>query len=46
MPEVRDKLLAQGSEIVGNTPQEFRDFIRNDIVKWAKLVKAAGIKLD
>jgi len=45
-PDVSDKLLAQGSEIVGNTPQEFRDFIRNDIVKWAKLVKAAGIKID
>lgn len=46
VPDVRDKLLAQGSEIVANTPQQFSAFIRNDIVKWAKLVKAAGIKLD
>ena len=45
-PSVRDKLLAQGSEIVGSTPQEFRQFIVNDISKWAKVVKAAKIKVD
>jgi tripartite-type tricarboxylate transporter receptor subunit TctC len=45
-PDVRDKLLAQGSEIIGNTPREFTQFLRNDIAKWAKLVKAAGIRLD
>jgi len=45
-PEVRDKLVAQGSEIVASTPQQFRTFIRNDIQKWAKVVKAAGIKVD
>ena len=45
-PEVRDKLLAQGSELIGNTPQEFAQFLRNDIAKWAKLVKASAIKLD
>lgn len=45
-PDVREKLLAQGSEIIGNTPREFAQFLRNDIAKWAKLVKAAGIRLD
>jgi tripartite-type tricarboxylate transporter receptor subunit TctC len=45
-PDVRDKLVAQGSEIVASTPQQFRTFIRNDIQKWAKVVKAAGIKVD
>ena len=45
-PEVHEKLAAQGSEIVGNSPQEFAQFLTNDIAKWAKLVKAAGIKLD
>jgi len=45
-PEVREKLEAQGSEIVGNSPQEFAQFLKSDIAKWAKLVKAAGIKLD
>jgi tripartite-type tricarboxylate transporter receptor subunit TctC len=45
-PDVRDKLVAQGSDIVASTPQDFRDLIRRDIPKWAKVVKAAGIKLD
>jgi tripartite-type tricarboxylate transporter receptor subunit TctC len=45
-PAVRDKLIAQGSEIVGSSPQEFRQFIANDIAKWAKVVKAAKIKVD
>ncbi len=45
-PEVHDKLVAQGSEVVASTPQQFREFIRNDIAKWSKVVKAAGIRLD
>jgi tripartite-type tricarboxylate transporter receptor subunit TctC len=45
-PAVRDKLIAQGSEVVGNSPQEFRQFIVSDIAKWAKVVKAAKIKVD
>jgi tripartite-type tricarboxylate transporter receptor subunit TctC len=45
-PAVRDKLIAQGSEVVGSSPQEFRQFIVSDIAKWAKVVKAAKIKVD
>jgi tripartite-type tricarboxylate transporter receptor subunit TctC len=45
-PEVADKLTAEGAEIVAGTPQHFREFIRGDIAKWAKVVKAAGMKLD
>jgi tripartite-type tricarboxylate transporter receptor subunit TctC len=44
--EVADKLTAEGAEVVASTPQQFRDFIRGDIAKWAKVVKAAGMKLD
>ena len=45
-PEVRERLAAEGSEIVASTPTEFRDFMRKDIAKWNKVVKAAGMKLD
>lgn len=45
-PDVADRLTALGSDVVGNTPQQFRDFIQADLLKWAKVVKAAGIKLD
>ena len=46
MPDVRERILHDGSEPVGNTPQEFRDFMTADLNKWAKLVKESGAKLD
>lgn len=46
MPDVRDRLTSEGSEIVGSTPEEFTRFLKEDLVKWAKVVKAAGIRLD
>ena len=44
--EVRDAMLALGSEPAGNTPEEFASFIREDLAKWSKLVREQGIKLD
>jgi tripartite-type tricarboxylate transporter receptor subunit TctC len=44
-PEVRERIVADGSEPVGNTPDEFRRFMRADLDKWAKLVKESGAKL-
>jgi tripartite-type tricarboxylate transporter receptor subunit TctC len=31
---------------VGDTPEEFAAYIKTEIVKWAKVVKAANIKVD
>jgi tripartite-type tricarboxylate transporter receptor subunit TctC len=45
-PDVRDKLVAQGVVPVGNTPEEFAAFIRAESARWAKVVKAAGIRAD
>jgi tripartite-type tricarboxylate transporter receptor subunit TctC len=44
--EVRERIVADGSEPVGNTPEEFRRFMRADLDKWAKLVRESGAKLD
>jgi tripartite-type tricarboxylate transporter receptor subunit TctC len=41
--EVRDRILALGSEVSGNTPSEFARFIRDDQAKWSRLMKNAGI---
>lgn len=47
MSEIRSRLIAaQGAEVVGNTPKEFADFIQNETIKWATVIKSAGIKLD
>jgi tripartite-type tricarboxylate transporter receptor subunit TctC len=45
-PEVRERIVADGSEPVGSTPEDFRQFMLADLAKWAKLVKQSGAKLD
>ena len=47
MPDVIERLGTQGgNELVGNTPEEFAQVIKNDLAKYAKLVKDAGIKTE
>jgi tripartite-type tricarboxylate transporter receptor subunit TctC len=43
MPEVRDKLIAQGAEPLATTPEQFGAYIRSEIEKWAKVVRQSGI---
>ncbi|HSU64593.1 MAG TPA: tripartite tricarboxylate transporter substrate binding protein [Burkholderiales bacterium] len=45
-PEVRERIVADGSEPIGSTPGEFRQFMLADLAKWAQLVKQSGAKLD
>ena len=45
-PGVRDKLLAQGSEGVGGTPEALGKVVSSEIGQWAKLAKEANIKAD
>jgi tripartite-type tricarboxylate transporter receptor subunit TctC len=42
--EVRDRFAADGFEPVGSSPEEFAKFMREEIAKWGKIVKTAGIK--
>jgi tripartite-type tricarboxylate transporter receptor subunit TctC len=37
-------MVRQGFEPIGNTPDEFSRFIREEIPRWERVVKAAGIK--
>lgn len=46
MPEVKDRLLAQGFEPLGNTPEEFGRYLKSEAIKWAKVVKESGAKVD
>jgi len=46
MPEVRARLAELGAEPVGNTPEEFAAYNRSELVKWAKIVKDSGAKVD
>ena len=44
VPEVKEKMLAQGFEPVGDTPAQFGKFISEEILRWEQVVKRAGIK--
>jgi len=45
-PEVKEIWAAQGADAGGNAPAEFNTFIKAEIVKWAKVVKDSGAKID
>src|SRR5262245_53615673 len=44
--ETQTRLKALGANTVGDTPAEFRDFLRKDYDRWARVIKAAGIKAE
>jgi len=45
-PDVLEKITLLGFEPVGSTPSEFGDFIKAELAKWAKVVKASGAKAE
>lgn len=45
-PEIRDKLLAQGVELFGNTPEEFTAQIKEQTARWEMVIRTANIKMD
>ena len=45
-PEVKTGLLKVGMNAVSTTPEQFSQYIRDEIVKWTKVAKAANIKLE
>jgi tripartite-type tricarboxylate transporter receptor subunit TctC len=45
-PEVRTRMAGFGFEPIGNTPEEFGAFVKEDIARWAKLVKETGAKVE
>jgi len=46
MPDIREKPMARGAEIVGGAPEWFGTFLRAELVKWKKVADAADVRLD
>ena len=46
LPEIKERLLAQGSEGVGGTPEALGKVVESELGRWVKLVKDAGIRLE
>ncbi len=45
-PELKERLVALGAEPSLKTPAQFAQYVQDEIIKWAKVVKASGAKLD
>ena len=45
-PDMKEKILQQGGIASGNSPEEFATFVRNETEKWAKVAKAAKIRVE
>jgi tripartite-type tricarboxylate transporter receptor subunit TctC len=45
-PALRKKLGDEGADPVGGTPEQFAALIRDDLVRWGKVVKESGAKVD
>ena len=46
MPEVSQQFAAQGIDATGNTPEQFAAYIKSEIAKWARAIKASGARAD
>lgn len=45
-PDMRNRLMAQGGVLVGNTPAEFRGFIKKEVEHWAQVFQTVNVKAD
>ena len=46
LPEIVERMAAQGVDVIASTPAELAAFIRQDLIKYDRLVKSAGIKIE
>jgi tripartite-type tricarboxylate transporter receptor subunit TctC len=46
LPDITDRLSAQGVEPVANTPEQFIEFVKSEIARWARVVKASRAKIN
>ena len=46
IPEVADQITQQGSIPVGDVPEQFGAYLRQEIAKWAKVVKASSARVE
>jgi tripartite-type tricarboxylate transporter receptor subunit TctC len=45
-PDMQKKLLDQGAEAVGNTPEEFQASLKEEVARWAEVVKISGARAE
>ena len=45
-PQVKERFASLGVQPVGNTPEQFGVVIREDLARWSKVIKSAGVKVE
>jgi tripartite-type tricarboxylate transporter receptor subunit TctC len=45
-PTVKEKLAVQGATLIGDDPAHFHAFMESEIVRWAKVIKDAGVATE
>jgi tripartite-type tricarboxylate transporter receptor subunit TctC len=45
-PDVKQRLDTAGFEVIGSTPEQFGSYIRSEVDKWTKVVRASGVRVD
>jgi tripartite-type tricarboxylate transporter receptor subunit TctC len=46
MPDVRERMVKLGVDVVASQPEEFDRFMRSELVKWGGVAKQAGVKAN
>lgn len=46
LPDIKERMVENGVESVGNTPQEFAAYINSETIKWARVIKQSGARVD
>jgi tripartite-type tricarboxylate transporter receptor subunit TctC len=46
VPDLRQAFEKEAIDVIGSTPEAFGDYIRSEMVKWGKLVKSSGLRID
>ena len=45
-PDVKARLAQEGADVIGNTPEQAAAIVRNDIDKWAEVIRNTGMKAE
>lgn len=45
-PDLREKFITLGIDPAGTTPEEFSQFLRDEVAKWGKVIRAAGVTVE
>jgi tripartite-type tricarboxylate transporter receptor subunit TctC len=46
LPDMNERFVAQGIDLVSSTPEAFGDLIKSEVPKWRKVIRDSGAKVD